>query len=146
MGTNKFIGCKHAKVKEHTSHVAIQSIEHKQVFLQVCRLSHLSVSVSGTCTMPKWLIGSGCHFGWWVGSDALDGVIIKGNGQFWDKCGTYHCNQLGLYGVLFSAVRGGDVALPKLLWDFLLIVFYVITGNITYLILQPNGTNCYVTI
>ena len=33
---------------------------------------------------------------------------------------TSHCNQRELCGV-FSAVRGGDAALPKLLWDFLLL-------------------------
>jgi len=39
---------------------------------------------------------------------ALDGVeIVEGEGSF-----------RGLYGV-FSAVRSGDAAVPKLLWDFL---------------------------
>jgi len=27
----------------------------------------LSVSLSGKCTVAKWLIGSGCRLGWWVG-------------------------------------------------------------------------------
>jgi len=53
------------------SRVAIQSIEHKQVFLHVCRLDHLPVCLcvrlSGKCTAAKLLNGSGCHLGWWVG-------------------------------------------------------------------------------
>jgi len=42
----------------------------------------------------------------------------------------------GLFVVqLFSAVSGGDAALPKLLWDFLLTVLLDIASNIT---IQPK--------
>jgi len=53
------------------------------------------------------------------GIGVLDGVaIIEGKGQFWG-CKAFHCNQWGLCGVAFFAVRGGDAALPTLLSDFL---------------------------
>jgi len=42
-------------------------------------------------------------------------------GSFGGKCGPSHCNQWGLCGVVILCRTGGDAALPKLLWDFLLI-------------------------
>jgi len=44
-----------------------------------------------------------------------DGDRRGGRGSFEGKCGASNCNQKGLCGVvrLFSAVRGGDAALPK---------------------------------
>jgi len=44
----------------------------------------------------------------------------KGKRQFWGvNLGASNCNQWGLCDIIFSAVRGGDAALPKLLCDFL---------------------------
>jgi len=43
----------------------------------------------------------------------------RGRGSFVGKYGASHYNQLGTVAQLRSAVRGGDAALPKLLWDFL---------------------------
>jgi len=47
------------------------------------------------------------------------GVLVGGGDQtgrvsFGDKCGASHCNQWD------SLHEGSDVAVPKLLWDFLL--------------------------
>jgi len=50
------------------SHVALNVIEHKHLFVQACLLAHLlvgrSVSLSRGCTVTKQLIGTGCHLGW----------------------------------------------------------------------------------
>jgi len=46
--------------------------------------------------------------------------IVEGEGAvFWGKCGASHCNQWGLCGMLFSAMRSGDVALPQITLGFL---------------------------
>jgi len=44
-------------------YVAIQSIERKRFLVQTCRQSHVSVGLSGGCTVTKRLIGSGYHLG-----------------------------------------------------------------------------------
>jgi len=58
------------------------------------------------------------------GMDELDGGgdRQRGRGSSGSKCGGSHCNQWGL--AHFSAIRGYDASLPKLLWDFLLFVCY----------------------
>jgi len=58
-----------------------------------CHLSYLSVCLPVWCIVAKRLIGSGCHFGWWVGW--VEGMP-HGKRQFWGKCGASHCNQWGL--------------------------------------------------
>jgi len=45
----------------------------------------------------------------------------RGKGGFRGKCRASRCNRWGLCGV-FSTVRSGDAVLPKLLWDFLLLM------------------------
>jgi len=60
----------------------------------------LSVGLSAKCIVAKWLIGSGCHLGRWVGW-SRDRCIqwgwlslkLKGKGQFWGEVGASHCNQ-----------------------------------------------------
>ena len=41
--------------------------------------------------------------------------------SFGGKCGASDCKQWGFVAWLFSAVRGGDAALTKLLWAFLVV-------------------------
>jgi len=51
------------------SRVAIQSMARKLMLIQACHLAHLSIfCLSGGWTVEKWLIGSGCRLGLWVGS------------------------------------------------------------------------------
>ena len=104
------------------SRVAIQSIERKRVFLQVCRLSHLSVCLSvcmsGKCTVANWIrmpfvVVSGVGRGTGVLDGSGDRRMEKGS--FGGKCGTSHCNQWGLCGVVILCHEGCDAALPKLL-------------------------------
>ena len=92
------------------SRKAIQSIKRKQVLVQTCRQSHLSVGrsvgLSGRCTVAKRLIGSGewgqsrdvCIRWEWKSSNGMD--------SFEGKCGASHCKR-------FFAVKGGDAAFPN---------------------------------
>ena len=90
----------------------VNIIERKRVFLQACRLAHQSLCLEGV--PAKRLIGSGCRFGW-----STDGCI-KWGGDRRRKGAVFGVNvghPIVTNGIL--CVRGGDAALPKLLWDFL---------------------------
>jgi len=39
------------------------TIKYKQLLVQTCHQSHVSVSLSGEYTVAKWLIRSGCRLG-----------------------------------------------------------------------------------
>jgi len=41
-----------------------------------------------------------------------------GRGSFGGKCGASHCNQWVLCVIAILYCEGGDMDLPKLLWDF----------------------------
>jgi len=60
----------------------------------------------------------------------LDGwTSSKGKGQFWVNVGHPILTNGGFVAQLFSAMRGGTAAVPKLLWDFLLGVRTAISIN-----------------
>jgi len=60
--------------------------------------------------------------------------IVEGEGSFEGKCGASHCNQWGHVAQLFSAMRDGDAALSKLLWDFLLQFYFISISDVTILL------------
>jgi len=91
------------------SRVTIQSVEGKQVLVQTCRQSHLSVclsvcrsvGLSEGCTVAKRLIGCGRRLGGervGRGMGVLNGGgdCRRGRGSFGSKCGASHCNQWGI--------------------------------------------------
>jgi len=100
---------------------------------QSYRLAHPSVNLSVSlslcpgCIVEKRLSASGCHLGWWVGR-SRDWCIRWGGDRpmegtvLWLIFWASHCNHTGLCDVVISAMRGGDTALPELLWDFLLVI------------------------
>ena len=125
---------------------AIQSMEHKWVLVQACRLSHLSVgrSVGRSVCLSVCLVGElwkNGWLGWWVGSVkrwvyiyftaygeytlSLDGAgdHPRGRDNFGGEFGASNCNQFGLCGIGILCHEGtsGDMAFSKLLWDFLFI-------------------------
>ena len=61
-----------------------------------------------------------------VEEEGLDGGADRqrGRGNSEGKCGTSHCNQWGLCGIVIFCHEGGNMAFPKLLWDFLLLIYY----------------------
>jgi len=112
--------------------LSINTIEHKQVLEQSCHLAHLSVclsvrqsvSLSGGWIVEKWL---------WLYLDAIwDGEWGRSRGgcirwvEIVEKDGTVLGVNVGHSTITnedfvpqsFSAVRGGYVALPKLLRHF----------------------------
>ena len=47
--------------------------------------------------------------------------------------------------LLFSAMRGGDAALPKIIWDFLFISSLITAPRLAYLSFYQNATDKIVT-
>ena len=111
--------------------VAIQSMERKCVFLQVCRLSHLSVCLSVCLCVRKVYCGKTADwirmpFGVLSGVGRGKGVLI-GSGDRGRRRVSFEVNvghpivtNGNFVAQLFSAFMGGDAAFPSLLWAFCL--------------------------
>jgi len=100
-------------------------MEHKQAFLQVCRLNHLSLGRSVRLSFRKVYCGKTAD---WIRMPfgLVSGVgrgmgVLDGGGYRRREGAVLDINvgrPIETNGIL--CVRSGDAALPKLLWDFML--------------------------
>ena len=134
--------------------LSINTFEHKWVFEQSCCLAHLSVCLSVGQSVSRSVQWVNCWktADWiWMSFGVVSGVgrgmgVLDGwrsserKRQFWGMCGTSHCNQWRLCGIVILCHRGWRHCSSQITLGFLV---FLCSRFLHYAILLPlRNTLC----